>query len=92
MKKGNANKVIPVLMSVAMCPMMLPTAALAAEDGAATGASSTIEQAQPADQTEASSAGASSGTTSAMQAKAAGEAAGTTAASKESAALLLRLT
>ncbi len=45
MKKGNANKVIPVLMSVAMCPMMLPTAALAAEDGAAAGASSTIEQA-----------------------------------------------
>ena len=86
MKKGNANKVIPVLMSVAMCPMMLPTAALAAEDGAAAGASSTIEQAQPADQTEASSAGASSGTTSAMQSKAAGEAAGTTAASKESAA------
>ena len=86
MKKGNANKVIPVLMSVAMCPMMLPTAALAAEDGAAAGASSTIEQAQPADQTEASGAGASSGTTSAMQSKAAGEAAGTTAASKESAA------
>lgn len=86
MKKGNANKVIPVLMSVAMCPMMLPTAALAAEDGSAAGASSTIEQAQPADQTEASSAGASSGTTSAMQSKAAGEAAGTTAASKESAA------
>ena len=86
MKKGNVNKVIPVLMSVAMCPMMLPTAALAAEDGAAAGASSTIEQAQPADQTEASSAGASSGTTSAMQSKAAGEAAGTTAASKESAA------
>ena len=62
MKKGNANKVIPVLMSVAMCPMMLPTAALAADDGAAAGTSSTIEQAQPADQAETSSAGASSGT------------------------------
>lgn len=86
MKKGNANKVIPVLMSVAMCPMMLPTAALAAEDGSAAGASSTIEQAQPADQTEASSAGASSGTTSTMQSKAAGGAAGTTAASNEAAA------
>ena len=82
MKKGNANKVIPVLMSVAMCPMMLPTAALAAEDGSAAGASSTIEQVQPADQTEASSAGASSGTTSAMQSKASGA----TAASNESAA------
>lgn len=86
MKKGNANKVIPILMSVAMCPMMLPTTALAADDGAAPGVSSTIEQAQPADQTEASSAGASSGTTSAMQSKAAGGAAGTTAASNEAAA------
>lgn len=82
MKKGNANKVIPVLMSVAMCPMMLPTAALAADDGAAAGTSSTIEQAQPADQAETSSAGASSGTTSATQSKAAGA----TAASNESAA------
>ena len=86
MKKGNANKVIPILMSVAMCPMMLPTTALAADDGAAPGVSSTIEQAQPADWTEASSAGASSGTTSAMQSKAAGGAAGTTAASNEAAA------
>lgn len=37
MKKSNANKVIPVIMSVAMCPMMLPTAAFAADGDAVSG-------------------------------------------------------
>lgn len=40
MKKSNANKVIPVIMSVAMCPMMLPTAAFAADDDAVSGGES----------------------------------------------------
>ena len=50
MKTSNANKVISVLVSVAMCPMMLPTAAFAAENDATSSAPSSIEQAQPADQ------------------------------------------
>ena len=31
MKASNANKVISVLLSVAMCPMMVPSAAFAGE-------------------------------------------------------------
>ena len=81
MKMSNANKFISVLMGVAMCPMMLPTAAFAADDDGVSRISSAVEQAQPADQTEASSAGASLGPTSATQSKAAG----TTAASNENA-------
>ena len=50
MKTSNANKVISVLVSVAMCPMMLPTAAFAAENDATSSAPSSVEQAQPADQ------------------------------------------
>ena len=61
MKASNANKVISVLLSVAMCPMMVPTAAFAADDGTASGASTAVEQAQPVDQAEASGTGASSG-------------------------------
>ena len=75
MKASNANKVISVLLSVAMCPMMVPTAAFAADDGAASGASTAVEQAQPADQAEASGTGASSGNTLAAQSETAGEAA-----------------
>ena len=60
MKTSNANKVISVLVSVAMCPMMLPTAAFAAENDAASSTSSSVEQAQPADQAEGTEAGASS--------------------------------
>ena len=37
MKISNKNKFISVLIAAAMCPMMLPTAAFAAEDGAASG-------------------------------------------------------
>ena len=37
MKMSNANKVISVLMGVAMCPMMLPTVAFAADDDAVPG-------------------------------------------------------
>ena len=80
MKASNANKVISVLLSVAMCPMMVPTAAFAADDGAASGASTAVEQAQPADQAEASGTGASSGNTLAAQPEAAEAATGEAAA------------
>ena len=76
MKASNANKVISVLLSVAMCPMMVPTAAFAADDGTASGASTSVEQAQPADQAEASGTGASSGNTLAAQPEAAEAATG----------------
>lgn len=75
MKASNANKVISVLLSVAMCPMMVPSAAFAAEDDAASGPSSPSEQTQPADQAEGVDAGASSSDTIALQSEATGEAA-----------------
>ena len=71
MKASNANKVISVLLSVAMCPMMVPSAAFAAEDDAASGASSSSDQTQPADQEEGVDAGASSSDTIAPQSEAA---------------------
>ena len=71
MKASNANKVISVLLSVAMCPMMVPSAAFAADDDAASGASSPSEQTQPADQAEGVDAGASSNDTIALQSEAA---------------------
>ncbi len=37
MKMSNKNKFISVLMGVAMCPMMLPTAAFAADDDTTSG-------------------------------------------------------
>ena len=67
MKASNANKVISVLLSVAMCPMMVPSAAFAADDDAASGASSPTEQAQSADQAEGADTGASSSDTIAPQ-------------------------
>ena len=75
MKVSNANKVISVLLSVAMCPMMVPSAAFAADDDAASDASSPSEQTQPADQAEGVDADASSNDTIAPQSEAAGEAA-----------------
>lgn len=74
MKVSNANKVISVLLSVAMCPMMVPSAAFAADDDAASDASSPSEQTQPADQTEGVDADASSNDTIAPQSEATGEA------------------
>lgn len=71
MKASNANKVISVLLSVAMCPMMVPSAAFAAEDDAASDASSPSEQKQPADQAEGVDAGASLNGTIAPQSEAA---------------------
>lgn len=75
MKASNANKVISVLLSVAMCPMMVPSAAFAAEDDAASGASSPSKQTQPADPAEGVDTGASSSDTMALQSEATGEAA-----------------
>ena len=71
MKASNANKVVSVLLSVAMCPMMVPSAAFAADDDAASDASSPIEQAQSADQSEASGTSASSSDTIAPQSESA---------------------
>ena len=79
MRKSNANKVIPVIVSVAMCPMMLPTAAFAADDDAVSGgSSSSTELTQSSAQVEGADAGAISGGTSVAQTEAAGKAADTT--------------
>lgn len=75
MKVSNANKVISVLLSVAMCPMMVPSAAFAAEGDAASDASSPSDQTQPADQAEGDDADASLSDTIAPQSEATGEAA-----------------
>ena len=86
MKTSNANKVISVLVSVAMCPMMLPTAAFAAENDAASSTSSSVEQAQPANQAEGVEADASSSNdTPTAQPEAAGNAADETASEETSA-------
>ena len=89
MKASNANKVISVLLSVAMCPMMVPSAAFAADDDAASGASSPTEQAQSADQAEGADTGASSSDTIAPQSEttdaSTGEAAPAAAANGEGA-------
>lgn len=71
MKVSNANKIVSVLLSVAMCPMMVPSAAFAAEDDAASDTSSPSEQMQPANQAEGVDAGASSNDTIAPQSEAA---------------------
>ena len=71
MKASNANKVISVLLSVAMCPMMVPSAAFAAEDDAASDAFSPSDLTQPADQAEGVDAGASSSLTITPQSEAA---------------------
>lgn len=77
MKASNANKVISVLLSVAMCPMMVPSAAFAADDDAASGPSSPSDQTQPADQAKGVDAGASLNDTIAPQSEATGEATNT---------------
>ena len=76
MKVSNANKIVSVLLSVAMCPMMVPSAAFAAEDDAASDTSSPSEQMQPANQAEGVDAGASSNDTIAPQSEAAGASTG----------------
>lgn len=86
MKTSNANKVISVLVSVAMCPMMLPTAAFAAENDAASSGPSSVEQEQPANQAEGAKADTSaSNDTLAAQPKAAGNTTDATASEEKSA-------
>ena len=80
MKASNANKVVSVLLSIAMCPMMVPSAAFAADDDAASDASSPIEQAQSADQAEASGTSTSSSDTIAPQSESADASTGEAAA------------
>lgn len=79
MKMSNINKFISGLVGVAMCPMMLPTAAFAADDGAASDVSSSpTELIQPSEQSESADTGASSVDAPASQSKSSGEAANTT--------------
>lgn len=81
MKMSNKNKFISGLVGVAMCPMMLPTAAFAADDGAASDVSSSpTELIQPSEQPESADTGANSGDTLAAQSESTGEAANATAA------------
>lgn len=87
MKTSNANKVISVLMSVAMCPMLVPSAAFAADDDTASGgSSSSTELTQSSGQAEGADTGASLGTASTAQPEATGDAAGTPTTSNENAA------
>lgn len=79
MKMSNKNKFISGLLGVAMCPMMLPTAAFAADDGAASGdSSSPTELIQSSEQSESADTGASSADAPAAQSELTGEAANTT--------------
>ncbi|WP_079535899.1 InlB B-repeat-containing protein [Phoenicibacter congonensis] len=74
MKISTKNKFISVLMGVAMCPMMFPTVAFAADDDAAPGVlSSPTELIQPSE-SEGADRGASSGDTLATQSESTGEA------------------
>lgn len=78
MKMSNKNKFISGLLGVAMCPMMLPTAAFAADDGAASEVSpSPTELIQPFE-SEGADTDASSGDTLAAQSESASEAANAT--------------
>ena len=88
MKTSNANKVISVLMSVAMCPMMVPSAAFAADDDMTSDSSSSTELTQSSGQTEGADTSANSGTAPTAQL----EATGTTTTSNENAAPQLQLT
>ena len=79
MKMSNKNKFISGLLGVAMCPMMLPTAAFAADDGATSeDSSSPTELIQSSEQSESADTGASSADAPAAQSELTGEAANTT--------------
>ena len=78
MKISAKNKFISVLMGVAMCPMMLPTAAFAADDDATSGVSSSPTELIHSSESEGDDTGASSGDTLAAQSESTGEAANAT--------------
>ena len=71
---SNKNKVISVLMGVAMCPMMLPTAAFAADDDTTSGGGSlsSIEMSQSYE-SEGADTSASSGSKNTAQSGSTGE-------------------
>ena len=73
MKMSNKNKFISGLLSVAMCLMMLPTAAFAADDGAASEVSSSPTELIQSSELEGTDTGASSGDTLEAQSESAGE-------------------
>ena len=76
MKISTKNKFISVLMGVAMCPMMLPTVAFAADDDTSSGGGSLspTELIQPSE-SEGDDTGASLGDTPTAQSESTGEAA-----------------
>lgn len=74
MKMSNKNKFISGLLGVAMCPMMLPTAAFAADDGAASEVSSSPTELIQSSESEGTDTGANSGDTLATQSESTGEA------------------
>ena len=79
MKMSNKNKFISGLLGVAMCPMMLPTAAFAADDGAASEDSSSPIELIQSSESEGTDTGARSGDTPAAQSESTGEAPNATA-------------
>lgn len=78
MKMSNKNKFISGLLGVAMCPMMLPTAAFAADDGAASEVSSSPTELIQSSESEGTDTDASSGDTLGVQSESTGEAANMT--------------
>lgn len=73
MKMSNKNKFISGLLGVAMCPMMLPTAAFAADDGAASRVLSSQTELIQSSESEGADTGPSSGDTLEAQSESAGE-------------------
>lgn len=78
MKMSNINKFISGLLGVAMCPMMLPTTAFAADDGAASEVSSSPTELIQPFESQGADTGASSGDTLAAQSESASEEANAT--------------
>lgn len=78
MKMSNINKFISGLVGVAMCPMMLPTVAFAADDGAASRVSSSPTELIQPFESQGADTGVSSGDTPAAQSESASEAANET--------------
>ena len=78
MKMSNKNKFISGLLGVAMCPMMLPTAAFAADDGAASEDSLSQTELIQSSESEGTDTDASSGDTLGVQSESTGEAANAT--------------
>ena len=78
MKMSNKNKFFSGLLGVAMCPMMLPTAAFAADDGAASEDSLSQTELIQSSESEGTDTGARSDDTPAAQSESTGEAANAT--------------